>query len=196
MKKLFAILLLTILGFSLTSCIDFKVKEKEGTSDIANFNQVEINDEYQVSLPKYMRKTSDLNDDASLQYQNVFKETYVIVIDESKDEFVEIFKDLDEYNDNYSIAENYRDVQLQLFAESMNIEKETTPVSLDINGLDAQMVEIDGKVEGIEDKICYFLSFIEGDKKVYMVMAWTMVSRKNTYRADFENITKSFALIN
>lgn len=196
MKKLFTILLLIILGFSLTSCINFKTKEKEGTSDIENFNQIEINNEYQVSLPKYMRKTSELNDDASLQYQNVFKETYVIVIDELKEEFVDVFKELDQYSDKYSLVENYRDVQLQLFAESMNIENETTPASMKINGLDAEMVEIDGKVQGIEDEITYFLTFIEGDEKVYMVMAWTMKNRKDTYRPDFENITKSFALIN
>lgn len=196
MKKLFTILLLIILGFSLTSCINFKTKEKEGTSDIENFNQIEINNEYQVSLPKYMRKTSELNDDASLQYQNVFKEAYVIVIDEPKEEFVDVFKELDQYSDKYSLVENYRDVQLQLFAESMNIENETTPVSMEINGLDAEMLEIDGKVQGIEDKITYFLTFIEGDEKVYMIMAWTMLNRKDTYRADFENITKSFALIN
>lgn len=174
----------------------FKTKEKEGTSDIENFNQIEINNEYQVSLPKYMRKTSELNDDASLQYQNVFKEAYVIVIDEPKEEFVDVFKELDQYSDKYSLVENYRDVQLQLFAESMNIENETTPVSMEINGLDAEMLEIDGKVQGIEDKITYFLTFIEGDEKVYMIMAWTMLNRKDTYRADFENITKSFALIN
>nr|WP_298925382.1 hypothetical protein [uncultured Allomuricauda sp.] len=196
MKKLSTILLLIILGFSLTSCINFKTKEKEGTSDIENFNQIEINNEYQVSLPKYMRKTSELNDDASLQYQNVFKEAYVIVIDEPKEEFVDVFKELDQYSDKYSLVENYRDVQLQLFAESMNIENETTPVSMEINGLDAEMLEIDGKVQGIEDKITYFLTFIEGDEKVYMIMAWTMLNRKDTYRADFENITKSFALIN
>ncbi|WP_396589595.1 hypothetical protein [Allomuricauda sp. R78024] len=196
MKKISTILLLIILGFSLTSCINFKTKEKEGTSDIENFNQIEINNEYQVSLPKYMRKTSELNDDASLQYQNVFKEAYVIVIDEPKEEFVDVFKELDQYSDKYSLVENYRDVQLQLFAESMNIENETTPVSMEINGLDAEMLEIDGKVQGIEDKITYFLTFIEGDEKVYMIMAWTMLNRKDTYRADFENITKSFALIN
>lgn len=196
MKKLFKILLLIILGFSLTSCINFKTKEKEGTSDIENFNQIEINNEYQISLPKYMRKTSELNDDASLQYQNVFKETYVIVIDEPKEEFVDVFKELNQYSDKYSLVENYRDVQLQLFAESMSIENETTPESMEINGLDAEMLEIDGKVQGIEDKITYSLTFIEGDEKVYMIMAWTMLNRKDTYRADFENITKSFALIN
>ncbi|UII79160.1 hypothetical protein [Flagellimonas sp. CMM7] len=196
MKKLFTILLFIILGFSLTSCINFKTKEKEGTSDIENFNQIEINNEYKVNLPKYMRKTSTLNDEASLQYQNVFKETYVIVIDEPKEEFVDVFKELDQYNDEYSLVENYRDVQMQLFAESMNIESETTPASMQVNGLDAEMVEIDGKVEGIEDKITYFLTFIEGDEKVYMIMAWTMQNRKDTYRMDFENITKSFALIN
>ena len=91
MKEKFTFLLVVILGFSITSCLDFKVKKTEKEINLDDFKKVEINHEYQVSIPKYMRKTNSLNDDASLQCQNIFKETYLIIIDEPKDEFIEVF---------------------------------------------------------------------------------------------------------
>lgn len=198
--KIGTTLLLTLsLSFCFTSCIDFKTKKKEVTAtEVAgeDFNHVEVNGEYRLSLPKYMRKTDNLNEEASLQYQNIFKETYTIVIDEAKDDFVDMFTELGEYDENISLIKNYRNVQRQLFSESMYVDKESTPESLEINGMEAEMVDIDGRVDGIDEDISYFLTFVEGKKKVYMIMSWTMTSRKDTYEPIFDGIAKSFRLIN
>ena len=183
--------------FFFTSCIDFKTKKKEVTeTEVAeDFNQVEVNGEYRLSLPKYMKKTDNLNEEASLQYQNIFKETYTIVIDEAKNDFVEMFTELEEYDEGISVIKNYRNVQRQLFSESMYVDKESSPVALEINGLEAEMVDIDGRVDGIDEDISYFLTFVEGKEKVYMIMSWTMTSRKDTYESTFDGIAKSFQLI-
>ena len=196
MKEKFTFLLVIFLGFSITSCLDFKVKKTEKEIDLDDFTKVEINHEYQISIPKYMRKTNSLNDDASLQCQNIFKETYLIVIDESKDEFIEVFRELEQYNDELSLVENYREIQLQFFAENMKTLNASNPISLKINELNAEMLEIDGEVEDIDEELTYFITFIEGDKKVYMIMAWTMASKKEEYRATFESAAKSFGLLN
>ena len=196
MKGKFTFLLVIFLGFSITSCLDFKVKKTEKEIDLDDFTKVEINHEYQISIPKYMRKTNSLNDDASLQCQNIFKETYLIVIDESKDEFIEVFRELEQYNDELSLVENYREIQLQFFAENMKTLNASNPISLKINELNAEMLEIDGEVEDIDEVLTYFITFIEGDKKVYMIMAWTMASKKEEYRATFESAAKSFGLLN
>ena len=183
--------------FFFTSCIDFKTKKKEVTeTEVAeDFNQVEVNGEYRLSLPKYMKKTDNLNEEASLQYQNIFKETYTIVIDEAKNDFVEMFTELEEYDEGISVIKNYRNVQRQLFSESMYVDKESSPVALEINGMEAEMVDIDGRVDGIDEDISYFLTFVEGKEKVYMIMSWTMTSRKDTYESTFDGIAKSFELI-
>ncbi|RDY61243.1 hypothetical protein [Flagellimonas nanhaiensis] len=199
MKTGTALLLALSLSLCFTSCIDFKTKKKEVTAtEVAgeDFNQIEVNGEYRLSLPKYMRKTDNLNEEASLQYQNIFKETYTIVIDESKDDFIEMFTELGEYDENISVIKNYRDVQQQLFAESMYVDKESSPIALEINGMEAEMVDIDGRVDGIDEDITYFLTFVEGKEKVYMIMSWTMTSRKDTYESTFDGIAKSFKLIN
>ncbi|WP_420602139.1 hypothetical protein [Flagellimonas sp.] len=196
MKEKFTFLLVVILGFSITSCLDFKVKKTEKEISLDDFKKVEINHEYQVSIPKYMRKTNSLNDDASLQCQNIFKETYLIIIDEPKDEFIKVFRELEQYNEELSLVENYREIQLQFFAENMKTLNASDPISLKINQLNAEMLEIDGEVEDIDEELTYFITFIEGDKKVYMIMAWTMASKKEEYRATFESASKSFGLIN
>ena len=64
------------------------------------------------------------------------KEAYTIVIDEPKDEFVDLFKELNSYDENLSLIENYRDIQLQLFNERMRVNTQSSPRSLKINGLD------------------------------------------------------------
>lgn len=45
---------------------------------------VKIGGRYQLKLPTDLTETKGLNDDASLEYQNAFKELYVVAIDESK----------------------------------------------------------------------------------------------------------------
>lgn len=179
----------------MNSCIDFKTKAKEEVLEDADFKEVDVEHRYRLSLPNYMRETTGLNSEASLQYQNIFKETYTIVIDEPKDEFVQVFKELGQYNDEISLIKNYRDVQLQLFAQRMNIENQGSPVQLKIDGMDAEMVDIDGTVEGVSEKISYFLTFVEGRENVYMIMSWTMTSRKEIYKATFEKLAKSLELV-
>lgn len=196
MKYRFTLILFIAVGLSLNSCIDFKTKKKEQTLENSDFKEVEINHQYRMGIPKYMRETTGLNKEALLQYQNIFKETYTIVIDESKEEFVKVFSDLDQYNDDISLIKNYRDIQLQLISERMNVEKQGEPIELKINGMEAEMVDLDGTVDGIDEKISYFLTFIEGTDNVYMIMSWTMTSRKETYKATFENMAKSFTLVN
>ena len=39
-----------------------------------------------LSLPDYMKRTSGLNDDACLEFQNPVKEVYTIVIQDSKED--------------------------------------------------------------------------------------------------------------
>ncbi|WP_343488465.1 hypothetical protein [Allomuricauda sp. d1] len=191
-KSFFAVLSLVLCS---VSCIDFSnnVKKDKLTDD--DFIAVVTNEEYEVKLPKYMKEATGLNDEASLQYQNVFKETYFVVIDEYTDDFVSVFKDLGEYDESISVVKNYKNIQLQYFQESLTAYDFLEEKSLEINGLDSEMTYFDGKIEGVIYPINYCLAFIEGDEKVYMLMAWTLKDRKDKYRETFDKIVKSFRLV-
>ncbi|NAS29951.1 hypothetical protein GTQ40_03110 [Flavobacteriaceae bacterium R38] len=194
MKKTVKIFLCILLSISMTACLGLNDKKTENLSE-NDFNPVRINNEYVIRIPDYMRKANNLNDDASLQYQNTFRETYIIIIDESKSEFITTFKELGTYNDSVSVIKNYRNVQFQNFEEGLHIDSKSAPRSLIINGLNAETIEFSGQTDDIPLDITYFLTFIEGKNNVYMVMAWTLAERKDKYRNTFEKIVNSFQLI-
>lgn len=200
MKKNLALIFAIAIGPIFTSCINgdsgnpTSENVKEAQEEIS-FNPVSINNEYEVSVPDYMTPAKDLNAEASLQYQNIYKETYVIIIDESKEDFVNAFQELGEYDNSMSTIENYRKTQLLFLMEGINLKKQTKPKSLTINGLDAEYVELDGIPEGLDLDIAYFFTFIEGQDKLYMVMAWTLGDRKMKYKSMFEQLSQSFKLL-
>lgn len=172
---------------------DNKSQEKLSPGDFAF---IKINNEYGMNIPTYMKKSTNLNEEASMQFANIFKGAFMIVIDESKEEFINLYTDLGEYNDSVSVVENYRDIQLKLLDENMEILWRSASRSATINQLDAELIQIDGRVDDIEHTISYTLGFIEGNEKMYMVMAWTLVERKQKYEDTFNKSIKSFRLLN
>jgi len=56
-------------------------------------------------------------------------------------------------------------------------------------------VEMDGLVEGIDEAITYYITFLEGRENVYMMMAWTLKDKKEKLRSDYEKMFSSFRLL-
>lgn len=173
-----------------TSCnlISDKKEEKLAEED---FNTVEIESRYKIRLPKYMTEAKNLSEDASLQYQNIFKETYTVVIDESKQEFIDAFTEVGLYDTTLTVSENYRNVQLGMIEENMTILSKSTPVTLRIGKFDAHQVKIEGKVEAVDHDISYLFTFVDSDDDLYMIMSWTLKSRKEKYLSTFKEIAQS-----
>jgi hypothetical protein len=184
-------LLFSSLMLLYTSCslVPGKKEEKLAPED---FNTVEVNNQYKIQLPKYMTKAENLSKDASLQYQNIFKETYTIVITESKQAFIDMFMEAQLYDTTLGIPGNYRDAQLNRIAENMTIKSQSTPVKLTLGTKTAYQVEIDGLVEGLEQELSYLFTFVEGDNELYMIMSWTLKSRKEKYLDTFKEVAQSF----
>lgn len=149
---------------------------------------------YQLSVPKHMSLSYELNSDASLQYENAARELYVIVIDEPKVDFIKEFSADEIYDDNLTPEKNYRLVQMKSLKDAIQFRAEPGIKKTTINGLDAEIVDFTGKVEGIAVDIYYKLAFIEGTKNVYMVMTWTLDSKKNENSAEMDQMLQSFKL--
>jgi len=196
MKKKLKVLFVFTCLLLVSSCIDFSDNIKKKKLTDGDFNTVTVNKEYQVKLPKYMKEAQNLNDEASLQYQNIFKETYFVVIDEPKDEFKEAFIEIGEYNDSLPLLKNYKYAQLEFFKESMTNYEFISESTKKINGRNAEVLAFDGKVEGLIYNISYLFTFIEGDEKVYMLMAWTLKNKEQKYKETFEHISNSFTVLN
>lgn len=155
---------------------------------------VNINGDYSMMIPKHLKTTTELNDQASLQYQDIYKELYIIVIDESKEEFIKTFKDLDEYDDKKSAERNYREVQMKTMAEKLTIETTPEVKKANIGGLESEIVDFIGMSEGIAEKIYYKFAFIDGKDNMYMVMAWTLASNKDKNSEEMDAMLNSFKL--
>lgn len=195
-------LLILLFAFSLQACGDTtttsadETGETEVTSSSENgldndFDFVEVG-EYSTWVPDYMNSTTMLNDDASLQYQNLFKETYALVIDESKQEYIDIYRELDMYDESISALRNYTETQISFISEDVIVYNQTGPDAKQINGIDAEVVEITGKVGDVD--VTYLIGFLEGQEKMYMIMTWTLPERYDKYKSDLETIINEFKL--
>ncbi|MEC7771211.1 MAG: hypothetical protein VX798_08505 [Bacteroidota bacterium] len=181
---------------SLVSSTACKENKKEDTAlGMETFRPVSIDGNYTIDIPKFMTGTTGLNEEASLQFQSLIKEAYLLVIDEPKAGFEEVYRDLGQYDDELSVIQNYRVARLQLLSRGAKINTKSQPEPLTINGLDAETMELDAYIDGVPNEISYFLTFIEGDDRVYMVMGWTLKNKKAEHKKTFKTIAESFQLI-
>ncbi|PWH82362.1 hypothetical protein DIS18_08900 [Algibacter marinivivus] len=191
--------LVFIIIFISTSCIQ-KLKEAaeniSGSSkqpesiSASNFSTVTVSEQYELSVPKYMKNMPNLHDEASLEYANIFKETYTVVIEENKQNFIDTFKEFDEYNDELSPIENYKIIQKQMFREAIEDVKIEDYGLTSINSLPARQFKMSGIVDGLD--FFYLIGFVSGKENIYMIMNWTLGDRRMKYENTFEYINSSF----
>ena len=186
------------LGLLVSSCSssvdsDSENSLMEAIQSIAEtkYNTIEIGGTYSLEIPDFMKSTSALNDEASLQYNNLFKEKYVIVIDEDKQEFIDVFKELEEYDESKSVIDNYADLQISYFREAGGIIRESKVVSKKINGMESRQVAMDANVQGVDESISYWLGYVEGKDKMYSLMAWTLEGRKDDFEKEANTMIRS-----
>jgi len=174
------------------SCNFLSDVEKKDQVKPEDFNQVNGPD-YSISLPKYMRMATNLNDEASLQYQNLFKETYVIVLDEDIADAKNSLMGADYYDEERGFLENYVQFSQDYFLDSLDeLEYKTGIKDTLINGLTAKKVETVGKVPEVNISIAYWHTYYQSANKVFYLLSWTLAERKQTYDGTFNQIRNSF----
>ena len=147
---------------------------------------------YEISVPKYMKEASDLNMEASMQFHNIFKETYLAIIDEDKSDFVEAYEELGAFDSSLSTIGNYRKIQLDFFMDRLDVISQDAPNKFTIDGMDAEQVEFTGRVADVDSDIFYMMTFVEGRNDVYMIMTWTLGNSEQTYKETFYLMVDSF----
>ncbi len=197
MRKLFipVVAVLALAVMTNTGCSS-KPKTEEERNDVKpdeSFKDVKINNLYSMSLPDYLTEGNDLNDEASLQYQNIYKEVYVIVIDEPKQEFIDVFKELGEYDDTKGACDNYCEAQMESIEENMETVTSKSKVrKTKIGGAEARIADVAGTQAGITDAMGFTVAFVEGKENLYMIMTWTFEKDKSKYQDDMDMMINSF----
>lgn len=148
---------------------------------------------YKLKVPDYMSKLNLDNEDASMQFGNIYKEVYFVVIDESKKEFIDIFTELLLYDIYDSPLNNFRLIQLEYLKEGIEITSVSKAIVFDANGKTGQIVELSGVMDGFD--VYYVIGYVQGEEKLYQIVCWTLLEGKYKYKTDLMNIIKSFCEI-
>jgi hypothetical protein len=147
------------------------------------FTEVKVNNRYSLSVPDYMQPCTDLHKDASLQYQNIDKDIYTLVIDEKK-------KTMQDYSLDYDIDTYFNNIASQGFSENIKDGKVSIPGRQQINGHKALIAEITGKIE--ENEVYYKLGLIETPYEFYQILVWTRAQNKEELAPDITKMIESF----
>lgn len=172
------ILLLVLFTFIIAAC---------GTDEKQVVNKKHL---YTIELPGYMSEVTDLSEDASLQYQSIVNDIYVMVFDEPKENLGNAIYD----NGLESMYSNDLDGYARLLNEGIdeNVEYIDEPEFTDkkINGLNAKVLDFSGTAEGV--KAYWMVAFIEGRNNYYQISTWTSLDRKDELHKDMEAMIESF----
>lgn len=190
MNLVIRILLFAIASHMLTGCESGS--EKENLSLESDFDQISVAEIYTLMVPKYMKRTTSLNSEASFQCNNMLKAAYCIVIDEPKDEFTSSFRLLEQYAEDKSVLDNYANAQIGFITEDLTVISQSDIENISINGLEARTMTMDASSKDIPHDITYFITFYEGSENIYMMMNWTLSSKKVKLSDTFDKIAQSF----
>jgi len=145
---------------------------------------------YAVSLPGYLSETNDLNEDASLQYQNLWKEFYVIIIHDLKSEMEEILEEHELLEIYPNDLEGYSSLIWDGFEEDIDIQNIADTVDDRIHGMPVKYRKINAVVEGLD--VFYYFAIIEGKERFYQILAWTMTEKQKEYEEEMKRMIYSF----
>lgn len=179
--NLMRLLFIFLFSIAFTSCLgDLSGPEK---LDIKKDFILEESDKFKLKVPKYFSSTDELNDDAELQFENTIRETYMIVMAESKADFNLARRILGEEVDTLNYAESYLDMQLESLEESLTQFTLGERKNTQVNDMPAVVQELTTRVDGY--KIAFIMMAIEANHDVFYANAWTLGSRKERYFPTF-----------
>lgn len=150
---------------------------------------------YSLEVPDFMTESKILHEEASLQYQNLFREFYMVVIDEPIEEFnalIEMEAFLAEsYTPNLT---GYANLLIDNMESAVDDSEVSEVQDIKINGLPARYFQLTGTVEGID--IFYQIAYLQGKEKYYQLVVWTEQKSKEKYAPAMEKIIMSFKELN
>lgn len=152
--------------------------------------EVTVKDRYAISLPTFLDTTNALNKDASLQYQHLQKEFYVLVIDERKEELRKAIEENGLDSLYGKDLQGYTDLILNSMKESLSNPTLSPIRDTTISQLPAKVMEMDGTIEKID--IHYNIAILEGRSRYYQVLSWTLKSKTEEHKPMMDKIRYSF----
>lgn len=151
--------------------------------------EVSVDNKFSISIPSFLKEATDLNEDASLQFQSGLQEFYLIAIDEVKEEVHSIINE----NDLSEVYENslkgYSKLIMEGFSDGLADVVQTEPIDTIINTIPARITQVSGTLEGLG--IFYTIGTFEGKEDYIQIVTWTLAERKDRYNSKMNKILYS-----
>lgn len=137
---------------------------------------------YTMEIPDYMSRTFDLNDVATMQYKNILKETYAIVIEDDKEELQSLGMTFTSPSDflEYFVQDYYAQAEKREVTEAIEFEN---------NGYAFSQVELIAETADIS--LFMVITAVESETHYYKILCWTLLEYKDKYEEDFKRMAKS-----
>jgi hypothetical protein len=172
-----------LIAFSLLAIVIVLLSTSKTSAQVYSFSHVDYvthqkDSSFLISLPDYLIETNDLNAEAVLQFKNIFSETYLMVMVESKSEMGN--RDMRQLEDHF---------KSNLLQRGGRLTQESKGK---INNYDSFQKEIEWMVDG--EPLLYLVTFIDTPDKLFKVYCWTIASNKDCLD-HFKRATDSFVLL-
>jgi hypothetical protein len=160
------------------------------TSCNEGMQTVKVAGRYSLELPSDYKKVNDINEEASLQYQNTIKNIFIIVIDEPKTALAKALSE-NSLNDSYTNdLEGYSRLITNGMDASISVKNMPDFEDTTINGFKARLLSFDGLSSG--NRVYWKLAFVEGNNRYYQIMVWTNADNQKKYENEMAAIINSF----
>lgn len=151
---------------------------------------VQVNNQYELWVPKNLFKTKELNEDASLQYMNAFDELYVIVIDENLREVNEAFAGLYDSVETLAGFEIYVNLVSSSFFNALSLDTYPEFNNTTIHGMPARVARINAMSDG--ERVAYEYALVKGEDCYYQIITWTLADQREKMQQKMDKMIVSF----
>ena len=185
--KQITILLSIILTFF--ACSGSSVKVIEG------YQLVTVPELYQIQIPEQLAEVKGkLAENASLEYWDAENDGMITIIQEEKSMFVEYLEKNNLMTDGEPLLLAFRDWRMEYFTGSgaTQINHASDSRNEQINGLNAEVMEVETYNAETREEVMYMFAFIESNDKLYTINANFEISHITELKPKFEKAFSTF----
>ena len=180
-----------VIFYFLVSCGNSE-GEKRTSVDTSEYKTEILEDNFQISIPKKMKKASQLNPEASMQFENNNASTFLVILQEDRLDFLKAYGEAGFLDNTMSDIENYRKLQVDYFVKRLTLLEKGEPDAVKINGNNAEQIEFTCQVPTANSNIFYVMTFVEGEDDLYMIISWTISLLEDEHKGTFYAMADSF----
>ena len=153
---------------------------------------------FKIKIPNHMKEMSGLNAEAVMEYGNIYRGIYLIVISEDKEQMIDGLKEYGFYDNYKSPLNNFSDFMVELYSdeEAMGVMKNMQKEKFFAGDYASEIVFFESviydEVSGSNIDVFYSLTFVAADKNFYQILSWIGKEDKYKYKSDLRDIAKSF----